>query len=262
MNGKIVVKSLIALSVMTSLVITTNGVSDLKHSDLIAKAEEKNEVQPKIEEVKNSFHAPYNIVTKIKTPNSYATGFVSGKTTVMTNRHVLKSILKEGTLKTDVILAKNDANEGDKKDLGTFKIKDFTVAPDNIDVVILEMHPNENGKYIGDIVQPAKIKSADNITQEWIDNNKDKKFFIAGYPGNKDKNKMWHAEGKLKFFIGGNDPLKFYGDIPAAPGNSGSPVFNANNEVVGIVYSGWDSGTDVNGYMFRENLYKFIEANT
>ncbi|SUK08326.1 trypsin-like serine protease [Staphylococcus aureus] len=199
MSKNTIIKSLVALTVMTTLATTTNGITDLKQSHLVAQAEETNVVPPKREVVKNSLHSPYNIVTKIQGPGFSASGFVSGKTTVMTNKHVLDSILKEGTLKTDVILAKNDANEGDKKDLGTFKIKDYTLAPDNMDVVVLEMNPNEKGQHIGDVVQPAKIKNADEINQTWIDNNKDKKFFTAGYPGDKDLNKMWHSEGHLLF---------------------------------------------------------------
>nr|WP_245203082.1 trypsin-like peptidase domain-containing protein [Staphylococcus agnetis] len=249
---------------MTALtLITSIGITDslYDNSNSVARAEENSEAKAKIEAVKNSFHAPYNIVTKIEGPDFSATGFVSGKTTVMTNKHVLKSILKEGTLKTDVILAKNNANEGTKKDLGTFKIKDYTEAPGDIDVVILEMQPNEKGQYIGDVVKPATIKNADDINQDWIDKNKDKKFYTAGYPGGRDLDTMWESEGGLLFFIGRTDPIKFFGSMPGAPGSSGSPVFNDRHEVVGIVYSGWEAGQGVNGYLFREDLYKFIEAN-
>ncbi|PNY83157.1 trypsin-like serine peptidase [Staphylococcus agnetis] len=254
-----IIKSMTLLTLIASV-----GTIDSFYNNSInvARAEENTGAEAKIEAVKNSFHSPYNIVTKIEGPNFSATGFVSGKTTVMTNKHVLKSILKEGTLKTNVILAKNNANEGSKKDLGTFKIRDYTEVPGDIDVVILEMSPNEKGQNIGDVVNPAKIKSADDINQEWIDKNKDKKFYLAGYPGGRDIDTMWSSEGGLLFFIGRTDPLKFFGSMPGAPGSSGSPVFNDKHEVVGIVYSGWEANQGVNGYLFREDLYKFIEANT
>lgn len=123
------------------------------------------------------------------------------------------------------------------------------------------MNPNEDGKYIGDVVQPAKITNPKEITDDWIDNNKDKKFFIAGYPGDRDLNNMWHAEGNLFGFVG-KDPYDFIGNIPGAPGNSGSPVFNEKNEVVGILYSGWDAGNNMFGLMFKDKLYDFVISNT
>lgn len=246
-----------SITMMTSVSALTVSSLNLNGDQLEAKAES---VQKRTQ-VTNSFEAPYNTVVKVKGPDFSASGFVSGRSTVITNRHVLNSIVREGMGNTKIILAKNNANPGTQKDLGTFRVRGYKLAPNNIDLAILEIEPNENSQNIGEVVQPAKIKDANGIHQSWIENNPNNRFSVVGYPGDKDLNTMWIGEGSLLFFIGREDPLKFYGNMPGAPGSSGSPVFDENNEVVGIVYSGWQAGAGVNGLMFREELYDFVRSN-
>jgi S1-C subfamily serine protease len=54
------------------------------------------------------------------------------------------------------------------------------------------------------------------------------------------------VEGKLDQYlrVGGNPEVVFSIDAPIYPGNSGSPVFNSDNDVIGVVFASYQSEID------------------
>ena len=57
---------------------------------------------------------------------------------------------------------------------------------------------------------------------------------VTGYPGDKPLATMWESSGKVK---SNNDNILTYS--ASICGNSGSPVFNDNNELIGLHYGEW-----------------------
>ncbi len=53
---------------------------------------------------------------------------------------------------------------------------------------------------------------------------------VTGYPGDKPVATMWESKGKITYLKG--EAMQY--DLSTTGGNSGSPVFNEKNEVIGI----------------------------
>ncbi len=53
---------------------------------------------------------------------------------------------------------------------------------------------------------------------------------VTGYPGDKPVATMWESKGKITYLKG--EAMNY--DLSTTGGNSGSPVFNEKNEVIGI----------------------------
>ena len=212
------------------------------------------------EHVRNSFVSPYNTVVAIAFPSGgYASGFVVDKNKVLTNRHVLNSMLKYGLEKSTLKLAQNDFNAGTQKDLGHFHAVGYVEAPSDMDVVILYT-AKSNGRDIGDVVNPARVKSGEYITPDWLKNHKSEVFHTAGYPSDKNPRgpqDMWYSDGQILDYTDGNIRIKFRSNIIGAAGISGSPLFDRNEQVVGIVNSG-DNAQHTHGLIFRQQLRAFL----
>ncbi len=83
---------------------------------------------------------------------------------------------------------------------------------------------------------------------------------VIGYPkGAQTKYKMFESTGTINHING--TFMEF--DAYAQPGNSGSPVLNSKNELIGILYAG--SGKDESeknyGVYFTPQLKEFIQNN-
>ncbi|MBH4789186.1 serine protease SplC, partial [Staphylococcus aureus] len=117
MNKNIVIKSMAALAILTS--VTGINAAVVEETQQIANAE-KNVTQ-----VKDTNVFPYNGVVSFKD----ATGFVIGKNTIITNKHVSKDY-KVG----DRITAHPN---GDKGNGGIYKIKNISDYPGNEDISVM-----------------------------------------------------------------------------------------------------------------------------
>ncbi|MEO4236744.1 serine protease [Staphylococcus aureus] len=236
MNKNVVIKSIAALTILTS--ITGIGDSVREEKQQIAKAE-KNVTQ-----VKDTIVSPYKGVVAFKD----ATGFVIGKNTIITNKHVSKDY-KVG----DRITAHPN---GDKGNGGIYKIKNISDYPDNEDISVMNVEENAvergaNGYNFNENVQAFKFAKDAKVND---------KIKVIGYPlPAQNTFKQFESTGTVKSIKDNN--LNF--DAYIEPGNSGSPVLNSNNEVVGVVYGGIGKiGSEYNGAVyFTPQIKEFIQKH-
>ncbi|HCC5688438.1 peptidase S1 and S6, chymotrypsin/Hap [Staphylococcus aureus] len=236
MNKNVVIKSIAALTILTS--ITGIGDSVREEKQQIAKAE-KNVTQ-----VKDTNVSPYNGVVSFKD----ATGFVIGKNTIITNKHVSKDY-KVG----DRITAHPN---GDKGNGGIYKIKNISDYPGNEDISVMNVEEQAvergpNGYNFNENVQAFKFAKDAKVND---------KIKVIGYPlPAQNTFKQFESTGTVKSIKDNN--LNF--DAYIEPGNSGSPVLNSNNEVVGVVYGGIGKiGSEYNGAVyFTPQIKEFIQKH-
>ncbi len=236
MNKNIVIKSMAALAILTSVTGINAAVVD--ETQQIANAE-KNVTQ-----VKDTNVFPYNGVVSFKD----ATGFAIEKNTIITNKHVSKDY-KVG----DRITAQPN---GDKGNGGIYKIKNISDYPGNEDISVMNVEENAvergaNGYNFNENVQAFNFAK---------DAKVDDKIKVIGYPlPAQNTFKQFESTGTVKSIKDNN--LNF--DAYIEPGNSGSPVLNLNNEVVGVVYGGIGKiGSEYNGAVyFTPQIKEFIQKH-
>ncbi|HDG5858276.1 TPA: serine protease [Staphylococcus aureus] len=236
MNKNIVIKSMAALAILTSVTGINAAVVD--ETQQIANAE-KNVTQ-----VKDTNVFPYNGVVSFKD----ATGFAIEKNTIITNKHVSKDY-KVG----DRITAHPN---GDKGNGGIYKIKNISDYPGNEDISVMNVEENAvergaNGYNFNENVQAFNFAK---------DAKVDDKIKVIGYPlPAQNTFKQFESTGTVKSIKDNN--LNF--DAYIEPGNSGSPVLNLNNEVVGVVYGDIGKiGSEYNGAVyFTPQIKEFIQKH-
>ena len=262
MKKNTIIKSLLLSSALlfTGTALPVQDTLHLHHN--VAKAEEADQETYRYsgrQVIKNSLEYPYNTVAKVQAPYQGGTGFVVGENKVLTNRHVVEAFLKTpaGISTAKVILAQNEGNTGDKN-LGEYKIKGYKFAPNDIDVAILEVEPNKKGEHIGKVVTPGRLVNESQITSEWIKKKPSTLFHTAGYPGDRDKRYMWYSDGGLLDIRG----LEVDGAFKAYPGASGSPIFDQDNNIIGIVRAYAPKNKDASGLLFRGELLDFLKENS
>ncbi len=236
MNKNIVIKSMAALAILTSVTGINAAVVD--ETQQIANAE-KNVTQ-----VKDTNVFPYNGVVSFKD----ATGFAIEKNTIITNKHVSKDY-KVG----DRITAHPN---GDKGNGGIYKIKNISDYPGNEDISVMNVEENAvergaNGYNFNENVQAFNFAK---------DAKVDDKIKVIGYPlPAQNTFKQFESTGTVKSIKDNNVNFDAY----IEPGNSGSPVLNLNNEVVGVVYGGIGKiGSEYNGAVyFTPQIKEFIQKH-
>lgn len=175
-----------------------------------------------------------------------ATGFVVGKDKVLTCAHV--------SADTSVGVKIAPGLNGEKKPFGDFAIERIDIpdgyyilggAQPSYDYSVLTVSPNENGEHIGDIVEQFELRTItvdDLVTGAPIR--------LIGYPGDK-RFQMWESPGQLTRSDGyygngilsellGQHFLEFDADV--VWGNSGGPVLDEDDKVIGFTSLDSDNG--------------------
>lgn len=236
MNNNLVIKSIAALTIITS--VTGVGTTLVEGVQQTAKAEKK------ITHVKDTNVFPYNGVVAFKD----ATGFVIGKNTIITNKHVSK-YYKVG----DRISAHPNGDIGNG---GIYKISKISDYPGDEDISVMNIEEQAvergpKGFNFNDNVQIFKFAK---------DAKVDDKIKVIGYPlPAHNRFKQFESTGTIKRIK--DNILNF--DAYIEPGNSGSPVLNLKNEVIGVVYGGIGKiGSEYNGAVyFTPQIKEFIQKH-
>ncbi|MCU5745389.1 serine protease [Staphylococcus sp. SQ8-PEA] len=169
-----------------------------------------------------------------------ATGVVVGKNTLLTNKHVVRA----GQIK-----AMPGANGENNYPKGQFKSNKIVKYSGKQDLAVVHFNKNKQGQSIGDVVQPATIGDS-------AQSNKGDKVTITGYPADKPVATMWESFGKLT--KNNNDQLQY--NASTYGGNSGSAVFNKQNQVIGIHFGG--ASKTANGAVpLTGNTLQFVKNN-
>lgn len=173
--------------------------------------------------VKDTTKPPYNAVgTVFVKGKTLATGVLIGKNTIVTNYHIARQaeknpsniIFTPGSTREDLIV---------NAPYGTFEAEEINEHPygQGLDLAIIKLKPNQDGKSAGELIQPAKIP-------EKIDIQARDKISLLGYPYNFSTHSLFRSQIELYDVIEG----QYFGYTE--PGNSGSGIFNLNGELLGI----------------------------
>ncbi|MBA8759886.1 trypsin-like serine protease [Staphylococcus schleiferi subsp. coagulans] len=234
MNKNIIIKGLAAVTILTSLGLGST-LTEANHS--VAKAE-KNVI-----EIHDATVSPYNAAVAF----NHGTGFVVGKNTIVTNKHVV--IGKGKGVGTRVALHPAGFNNS----AGNYDVLEVIPYPGKEDLAVV--HVKETAEETWNFNERAGVlKLADHA-------NVNDRISIIGYP-KPDK----HAYNLLQSFgkvlsVKGNSILF---DAYPEPGNSGSPIVNEQGEAVGVLYAGdIKDSPERKGYgvYFTPEIKKFIQAN-
>lgn len=196
-------------------------------------------------QIKDAIQQPYQAVCFIYVNNAiHGSGVVIGKNAILTNRHVA-AIAKNGNASNIKVNAARTSNTEFK---GTFYGEEIKYSPDGQDLAIVYLKANTNGQSIGDIVTPAKYVN-DPVTTVGTP------IKVIGYPGDKPWATMWESKGVSTT----KTTNRIYYNASTFGGNSGSPVFNDQNEVIGIHFAAV-SGENM-AVRFKPSIYEFIRKN-
>ena len=162
--------------------------------------------------------------------DGFGTGFlIDGKGYLITNAHVVR-----------------DAREIDVQNtLGNYHARLIRLDP-QADLALLKIDDTTYRPFIG---LPYGISKSDGDLGE--------ELFTLGYP----RPEIVYNKGYLSAATGhGEDTTSFQLTIAANPGNSGTPVFNNDGEVVGVINS---SQHDAQGMVFAvrsKNIFRAIDS--
>ncbi|HDH1178224.1 serine protease SplB [Staphylococcus aureus] len=227
MNKNVVIKSLAALTILTS--VTGIGTTLVEEVQQTAKAE--------------------NNVTKVKDTNIFPYTGVVGKNTILTNKHVSKNY-KVG----DRITAHPNSDKGNG---GIYSIKKIINYPGKEDVSVIQVEERAiergpKGFNFNDNVTPFKYAAGAKAGE---------RIKVIGYPHPyKNKYVLYESTGPVMSVEGSSIVYSAHTES----GNSGSPVLNSNNELVGIHFASDvknDDNRNAYGVYFTPEIKKFIAEN-
>lgn len=197
---------------------------------------------------------PYQSITYILANGFIGTGTVVGKNTVITAGHMINAIGEEPSQDLKEVYLSPGRND-DVYPYGKFGIKAIHLMPEyqadpsaETDIAVLTINPNEAGESIGDVVAQMPMKLSNDIAIGTP-------LTTTGYPGDRVYGTMWTNSGQ----VGRQTTDIVYYDMDTAGGQSGSPVYNQNGEMV-AVHTGSDG--DLNyGTKLNDEKYQFILAH-
>ncbi|MEQ6100522.1 trypsin-like peptidase domain-containing protein [Staphylococcus saccharolyticus] len=233
----ILIKSIFALSVLT----TVGGVeAQINKVDYTAKAYEDDRAL-----VQDATKSSYNAIVAVGNNGYAGSGFVIGKNTVLTNKHVINhgDVIHVATLATS------------KSNCGHYEVDKVIPYPGSEDLAVL--HVKENS------IEPPNKNFSGNSGMLTLNEENNTKVgshvYTAGYPGNKPRGTMWKSDGTITNIAGTHFVMSLY----TSDGKSGSPIYDQQNRVVGILKGGPNdlSKKITTGVFFDEQIRDFMKSN-
>lgn len=195
--------------------------------------------------------APYNSTVFIAADGASGSGAVIGKNTVLTAAHVVKNIRTNPNKDSIYVIPGRD---GSKLPYGKFKIESVYIPQSYIDnpsadrdIAVLTIKPLDN-KGIGEVVPALPIKLTNSVT---IGTS----LKTSGYPGDKQWGTMWTTQGSILK----ETNTRLYYDMDTFGGQSGSPVYNSNNEIIAVHTTG--AGSSNFGTKINDEYYQFVSEH-
>lgn len=194
---------------------------------------------------------PYQSVVRVqylKRKKDYGTGFFVGRHHLLTNKHVVADAKKP----SKELVVRIEGKDGKDYD---YPVKKITPAKkDSDDMTILEIGDNPKDKGTLAAITPLKIASPKTISSV----KKGDTIRAIGYPGDKPYSTLWESKGKITQIESDGSFLTFNALIYS--GNSGSPLINENNELVGLVNASTEGKKKPKtfGFLLRPELRRFL----
>lgn len=212
------------------------------------KAGKKKGSRQQIKDISSSQYNNIALIQSKMNQEEFGTGSFISPDTLITNRHVLTGIEKS----ENAVVRTVDA-DGQVVDL---PVKSFTIPEDeSMDVGIVKLQ--------SPITSNAKLKHITPLTLADVattDRVKKGQFIrTVGYPGDKKYGTLWNSQGTI---IQNEDGFLSF-TAPIAGGASGSPLFNANNQFIGLANASTDDSKNpmTFGFLFDSKIRAFIEQN-
>lgn len=241
----LILTALISASGFTLAGCSTTASKDSQHMQSKETAENRRM------QIKDIATSPYNGVALLQSKMDelgFGTAVFISADTLLTNRHVVTSF----TNADEAFLRTVDQN-GKTIDL---PVKEL-IAPEDesmdIGIVKLKTPISENKELSHINIQ--QIASLETVNKTTVSD-----FIRAiGYPGDKDHGTLWDSQGIIKKIEG--NFLTY--TAPIASGSSGSPLFNKNDELIGLANASTDDLENPTsfGLLFDTNIRAFIDKH-
>ncbi|MUK88229.1 trypsin-like serine protease [Ornithinibacillus sp. L9] len=196
-------------------------------------------------QVQNTSIMPYRALTYIQFDSLFSSSICSGGVIadelVVTNAHCISNSILRGT----VIPGMNNTQFA----YGAYNVTHIIVPEEysetnasEYDYAILRVAPDENGNLIGDRAGVLSWKEAGTIEDNTL-------LKTYGYPGDKmdetNQISLWGMEGRSRL----SDPSLLFYDMDTSNGQSGAPVLNSSNQMIGVHNAGYTftNGDQLNG---------------
>lgn len=211
-----------------------------------SKTSQKKGSRKQVMDIASSAYTGIALIQSKTNKTGFGTGSFITPDTLITNRHVLAAFKNA---EEAVVRTVDENNQHIDLPIKSFAIpKDETM---DVGIVKLQKPITSNDK-----LKHIKIlKLADKKIVSKVKANQ----FIrtVGYPGDKTYGTMWDSQGTITEQEG--NFLVF--TAPIAGGSSGSPLFNANNQLIGLANASTENIKDQTsfGFLFNSKIRDFID---
>lgn len=245
MIKKYLIKSLAALTILTAVGTTSHTY--------VENANAGQKYRDDRVQVTDVTKAPYSGIVLLKADGhgKTGTGFIVGKNTILTNKHVALDF-KDNPNKLKAFLKPIYTEEPLG---GLYPVTKIIPYPGDEDLAVL--HVTEHALGLPNLTLNKNTHTFQ--FNERFDSKIGDATITAGFPGSKPNGTMWEARGKLTELNGSDFGAFSY----ASAGQSGSPVFRSDNKVIGIVAtaSGDPAEKYTGGVFFTKKIVDFVKQN-
>ncbi|MFO3690237.1 trypsin-like serine peptidase [Staphylococcus felis] len=233
MKKNFMLKGLSALIILGSVGLIDSPVNLTQH---VANAERN------VIEIKDGNGQPYSGVVAFQGRNGGATGFVVGKNTVVTNKHVTQHLQVGSRVNAH---PSSFGNSG-----GVYTVRDIVPYPGDADLAVVHVNSiGDEGRNFNEFTTTLPISTGAQVGE---------RVTLIGYPQPlKNKYNLYASLGTVDQISNG----KIVYDAFAESGNSGSPILNENGEAIGVHYASNTAITPQKksfGVLFTDDIKNFI----